>query len=146
MSQALEPSSTAQLNRQTMNESEGIRELKEMAEHNDNKRQEKEHQQDSSNKVATTKAKDEILKDNSELMAPHPAEDFQWKDDNVRKDQAASDLNTSNMCAKEKFDFFNCLDKNPREIRECQKVMNQMDFCQKDFDKYVEMKKQGASK
>ena len=38
MSQAVEPTTTAQLNRQTMNESEGIRELKEMAEQNENKR------------------------------------------------------------------------------------------------------------
>ena len=102
-----------------MNESEGIRELKEMAEQNENRRQEEENQHRSNEEVATTKVKDDILKEDSELTAPHPTENFEWKDEKVRKDQAASDLNTSNTCSKEKLDFFNCLDKHPKAIRDC---------------------------
>ena len=135
-----------QLTRQAMIEPDETRDLKEMAEQNEEKRQERSNLQQSTDEVDTAKVKDQILKEDSELTAPHPTEDFKWNDEKVRQDQAASDLNTSNTCSKEKLDFFNCLDKHPKSIRECQRVINQMDFCKKDFNKYAEMKRKNQAK
>ena len=118
MSQSVEPSMT-KLNRQAMKEPDGTRDLKYMAEQNEEKRQERSNLQQSTDEVDTAKVKDEILKEDSELTAPHPTVDFKWNDEKVRQDQAASDLNTSNTCSKEKLDFFNCLDKHLKSIREC---------------------------
>ena len=80
-------------------------------------------------KLSTAKMKEEVLKEDSEIQAPKPSGEFEWEDERLRKAEGASDLNISNTCSKEKLNLFNCLEKHPKKINECQKFMNQMDLC-----------------
>ncbi|TNV75184.1 hypothetical protein FGO68_gene1657 [Halteria grandinella] len=76
-----------------------------------------------------------------------PNKEYSFKDNSPERNTSVADLNTTNVCYKEKTLFFNCIEGQMKngDIGKCQGYMDDMDLCQRDINKYMEKKKQSKS-